>query len=107
MIDVSSFSALKHLMLPQNQLEGEIDTLLSSLTNSTTLEFLGLGSNLFTGSLPDSIGNLSSLLRALDVGRNRISGSIPSSIGNLVGLTYLRVAFNNLHVPIPSLIQTG
>ncbi|KAH6776634.1 hypothetical protein C2S52_014195 [Perilla frutescens var. hirtella] len=101
MIDVTRFSALQYLVLTHNSFKGDISTIASSLTNCTSLLSLGLGDNLFTGSLPDSIGNLSSHLRVMDISANRLSGRIPSSIANLIGLAALSLSFNNLEGPIP------
>ncbi|KAH6776637.1 hypothetical protein C2S52_014198 [Perilla frutescens var. hirtella] len=101
MMDFRRLSALQYLIAPLNNLKGDMNTVLSSLENCTNLQALLLADNLFTGLLPDSIGNLSTHLRLLDIGNNQISGSIPSTIGSLVNLTILRVAVTNLHGPIP------
>jgi hypothetical protein len=47
------------------------------------------------GTLPDSVGNLSSSLNILLFGSNRLSGLVPSSIGNLRNLTELGLEFND------------
>ncbi|CAL5414365.1 unnamed protein product [Camellia sinensis] len=86
-----------------NQLQDDL-TFISSLTNCTSLQFIGAGYNLFRGSLPDSIANLSTYLSWIDLRFNQIHGSIPSSIGNLLNLTVLSMAVNNLVGPIPSSI---
>ncbi|CAN1816814.1 Probable LRR receptor-like serine/threonine-protein kinase At3g47570 [Linum perenne] len=95
---------------------------LTSLINATSLRFLGIGGNNFGGSLPQSIGNLSTSLKLLSFHDNKISGSIPSEIqyllsletilaynnnlsGNLTKLIELDISNNNLHGKIPTSIQ--
>jgi Leucine-rich repeat (LRR) protein len=59
---------------------------LTALTNCSFLKKLHLGSCLFSGSLPASIGNLSKDLYYFNLLSNRIRGKIPDSTGNLSGL---------------------
>lgn len=103
-MDVRRVSSFRYLLASTNNLKGDVNTILSSLTNCTSLEVLTLYHNLFTGSLTDSIGNLSSSLWGLDISVNKLSGSIPSSIGKLVGITSLNAALSALEGPIPSSI---
>ncbi|XP_058109117.1 probable LRR receptor-like serine/threonine-protein kinase At3g47570 [Magnolia sinica] len=74
---------------------------LDSLTNCSRLQELDVGDNCLSGSLPESMGNLSTQLRILWLGSNRIFGSIPSGIQNLVSLTTLRMEYNSLTGTIP------
>ncbi|XP_073035482.1 uncharacterized protein [Primulina eburnea] len=93
--------SLRQLSIFSNDMEGDI-SFISSLTNCTNLNVLSAEQNLFSGSLPDSIANLSSQLRSLYLSENQIHGSIPSGIQNLIGLTDIAFSDNFLEGPIPS-----
>ncbi|XP_065851934.1 putative receptor-like protein kinase At3g47110 [Euphorbia lathyris] len=77
---------------------------LTSLSNCTSLEVLGLGRNRFGGELPSSIGNLSTQLKILTIGKNGIHGSIPVEIENLVNLGLLGFEGNLLTGNVPAVI---
>lgn len=74
---------------------------ITSLTNSTQLNFLAIDGNHLEGLIPDSIGNLSKVLSKLYMGGNRIYGTIPPSIGHLKGLTLLNLSYNSISGEIP------
>lgn len=79
---------------------------ITSLTNCSQLQNLGLGENKFEGALPDSVSNLSTLLIHFVLEDNKISGSIPRDIGNLVNLQGLILTVNSFTGTLPSsLIQ--
>ncbi|KAK2632237.1 hypothetical protein EUGRSUZ_L01824 [Eucalyptus grandis] len=69
--------------------------------NSTSLEVLAINGNNFGGTLPKSIGNLSSQLSIMWINGNRLSGNIPSSIENLRGLERLQMGYNEFTGSIP------
>ncbi|KAL0437943.1 UNVERIFIED_CONTAM: putative LRR receptor-like serine/threonine-protein kinase [Sesamum latifolium] len=108
------FPNLRFLDLGDNHFTGVLP---ASLSNSSSLERINLSLNNFTGeimkdfrglsalnltgSLPDSIGNLSSRLSYLSISRNQLHGRIPSSMGNLLGVTSLDIENNDLEGPIP------
>ena len=58
---------------------------LTTLTNCSQLQIIGLSYCRLAGVLPDSISNLSTSLTTLSFGHNSISGSLPRDIGNLLG----------------------
>ncbi|KAH6828913.1 hypothetical protein C2S53_013480 [Perilla frutescens var. hirtella] len=91
---------LQEFVFESNLIEDDI-SFISSLTNSTNLEDLSVADNLFTGSLPESIANLSTNLRNLFLSMNKINGNIPSGIGNLISLESIGLETNNLNGPIP------
>lgn len=62
-----------------------------------------LSSNNLSGSLPESIGDLSEL-HSIGIAVNNIEGQIPSSIGNLSNLVTLTAQYNRLSGPLPQTI---
>ncbi|GAY33816.1 hypothetical protein CUMW_282220, partial [Citrus unshiu] len=69
--------------------------------NWPRLCMLNLGNNNFTGSLPMSIGTLSSLM-SLNLRNNRLSGIIPTSFNNFTILEALDMGENELVGNIPT-----
>ncbi|KAL5817860.1 hypothetical protein ACOSQ3_026238 [Xanthoceras sorbifolium] len=79
-------------------------SLLSSLTNCKKLTSLVLYGNPLNGTLPVTIGNLSTALQALHLYESNIKGSIPGEIGNLSNLTSLNLENNELTRILPTTI---
>nr|GMC87046.1 receptor-like protein 12 [Ipomoea batatas] len=65
------------------------------LGNLTSLASLSLRDNSFTGSIPNCLGNLTSLT-SLSLSDNRFTGSIPNTIGSLCRLQVLDFSLNKL-----------
>ncbi|KAF8687436.1 hypothetical protein HU200_043128 [Digitaria exilis] len=115
-------ASLELLSFPNNNLEGILDA--SNLVKLRNLTILDLGSNGFTGNIPDSIelplalgnctrlkyitlrnnsftGDLSKVnfaqldLRIADFSTNKFTGTVPESIYACSSLIALRLAFNN------------
>ncbi|KAL4559904.1 hypothetical protein LXL04_032050 [Taraxacum kok-saghyz] len=84
------------LDISQNSFSGPIPSCL----NLKNMENLHLGSNRFTGSMPNSFRNLTNVL-TLDVGYNSLSGRVPEFIGQLSSLRILLLRKNNFSGPIP------
>jgi hypothetical protein len=80
-----------------NQLSGSIPESLGNLSN---LSQLFMKSNKLNGSIPESLGNLSKL-KLLELEENQLSGSIPESLGNLSNLVELALEENQLNGSIP------
>ncbi|XP_057785006.1 receptor-like protein 19 [Salvia miltiorrhiza] len=76
-----------------------LDQLLNRLLKTFTT--IDLSSNNFSGSIPDSIGNLNSL-RYLNLSHNNLMGHIPASLGNISVLESLDLSSNKLEGGIPS-----
>ncbi|XVF83231.1 hypothetical protein PTKIN_Ptkin16aG0117700 [Pterospermum kingtungense] len=82
---------------------GDLD-FLSSLRNCSLLNVLAIHENKLGGVLPHSVANLSTQLEYLYMGGNQISGSIPKDIGNLVKLTHIHIWDSFLTGDIPTSI---
>uniref|UniRef100_A0A2C9VKX4 non-specific serine/threonine protein kinase n=1 Tax=Manihot esculenta TaxID=3983 RepID=A0A2C9VKX4_MANES len=106
----NSFGSLPYLTLlglNENSLgDGEEDEMhfLGSLANCSSLKVLGIGENRLGGSLPNTVGNLSTSMFYFGLSGNQISGVIPEDIGNLVGLTLFDLSRNRVSGKIPSSI---
>ncbi|XP_073307918.1 uncharacterized protein [Primulina huaijiensis] len=98
--ELGKLSNLEHFFAAKNLIQDDI-SFISSFSNCTNLMHLGVGSNILRGSLPDSMYNLSSQIKAIDISDTQIHGKIPFGIGNLVGLTGLLLNGNNLEGHIP------
>ncbi|ONI29519.1 hypothetical protein PRUPE_1G200700, partial [Prunus persica] len=94
---LANCTGLENLGLDNNH--GELPRSIANL--STQLKYLYLGRNLIHGSIPEGIGNLTSLA-LLGMKNNYFSGSVPDAIGKLQKLQVLYLNFNNFSGPIPS-----
>ncbi|KAG5222809.1 Leucine-rich repeat protein kinase family protein [Salix suchowensis] len=86
-----------------NSLSSEL-SFLTSLTNSKNLRTVILSFNPLKGTLPISVGNLSSSLESFVADNCQIKGSIPEGIGNLSNLALLSLQENDLKGTIPTTI---
>jgi YD repeat-containing protein len=64
------------------------------------LQLQALDNNNLTGSLPESLGDLSDL-QVLDVSNNLIQGDIPESIGKFPALTHIFFQYNQMSGALP------
>jgi len=104
-----NLSNLTFLNLTYNHLVARDDQdwefLINTLRNCKSLEVLALTSNKLQGSIPQSIGNLSTSHQELLLGDNSLSGQVPHSIGKLSGLIKLDIGENYLSGTIEGWIE--
>ncbi|KAJ0960979.1 hypothetical protein J5N97_001057 [Dioscorea zingiberensis] len=106
-LNLGCLAGLQGLNIGRNELHSNDWSILTSLINCTVLKGLYLDGNKLSGSLPRSVGNLSTQLEHLSIGQNRISGNIPDDIGNLANLTFLDMKQNLFTGSIPATIGSS
>ncbi|KAL8239811.1 hypothetical protein R6Q59_016378, partial [Mikania micrantha] len=89
-------TSFEFLDISQNSLSGPIP----SCINLKDTKHLHLGSNRFTGVVPDAFQNLTNVL-TLDISQNYFSGRIPEFLGELSNLRILLLGKNNFIGSIP------
>ncbi|KAK8551448.1 hypothetical protein V6N12_040086 [Hibiscus sabdariffa] len=93
---------LETVSVAMNRLSGSIP---GSLGNITTLKYLSLENNLFSGTIPPEFGKLVNL-ENLTLNANYLTGKFPSSLANLSNLKELRISSNNFTGKIPNIFQS-
>ncbi|XP_052201517.1 probable LRR receptor-like serine/threonine-protein kinase RFK1 isoform X2 [Diospyros lotus] len=84
-----------------NRLSGDIP---KHLANISSLTYLCLEANQFSGSVPPDIGKLINL-KTLMLSSNKLSGMLPTSLAGLQNLTDFRINDNNFSGAIPNFLQ--
>ena len=87
----ATYASVTSIKLASLSLTGTIPSSIGSLTS---LQYFYLYTNKLSGTIPSSIGSLTSL-QYLKVYKNSLSGTIPSSIGSLTSLQYFYLQTNN------------
>ncbi|KAK1366737.1 putative LRR receptor-like serine/threonine-protein kinase IRK [Heracleum sosnowskyi] len=97
--------SLQKVDFSENNLNGNIDTSLKSLTDHSrqSLEVLDISNNSLTGEIPSALGDISSL-QYLNLSRNSLTGGMPDSIKKLKALDVLDLSQNKLTGSIPAKI---
>ncbi|CAN8326643.1 unnamed protein product [Cochlearia groenlandica] len=98
MITCSPDNLVTGLGAPSQSLSGSISESIGNLTN---LRQVSLQNNKISGKIPPEMGFLPKL-QTLDLSNNRISGEIPVTIDQLSSLQYLRLNNNSLSGPFPA-----
>ncbi|CDP21319.1 unnamed protein product, partial [Coffea canephora] len=100
---------LRVLYLDDNHLTTEPSSrelsFISYLTNCKYLKNVGFSENPLHGFLPMSVGNLSTSMEGFYASVCGIKGSIPDGIGNLSSLIVLSLEGNHLSGPVPSTME--
>src|SRR5450755_1157933 len=87
------------LALGRNNLVGTIPFTIGNLTSLTNLN---LSFNRLTGGIPTALSNLQNSLIQLNLSNNQFSGTIPSGFVNLINLNAFDLSANQLTGPIPA-----
>ncbi|XBH96528.1 hypothetical protein VPH35_086897 [Triticum aestivum] len=93
---LSMLQNLRVLWVGDNNMEGQVQP--SILGNLTEL----IDFNNFTGTVPSSLFNITTLSVFLDISYNYLEGPIPPEIGNLQNLVVFNAMFNRFSGEIPS-----
>ncbi|KAI3684314.1 hypothetical protein L6452_33536 [Arctium lappa] len=96
-----NFQFMKHLHLGSNKFSGSIPNAFRNLTGVLTLD---IGNNSLSGRIPEFLGNLSDL-RILILRKNKLSGSIPMQLCQLSIVSLIDLSCNSLSGSIPSCLQ--
>jgi Leucine-rich repeat (LRR) protein len=84
-------SSLEYLSFPNNGLHGVLDS--ARIINLKNLCHLDVGSNMLTGKIPDSIGQIKRL-QELRLCHNQMSGELPSALSNCTNLVTVNLKIN-------------
>nr|XP_027086405.1 probable LRR receptor-like serine/threonine-protein kinase At3g47570 [Coffea arabica] len=103
---LGDLSHLEVLILYGNKLTGDSTSpelsFFTSLTKCQNLSVSELSDNPLNGIIPNSISNLSTSLKRLNAAGCKIKGSIPDGIGNLTSLILLDLSNNELSGSLPA-----
>ncbi|KAK4564530.1 hypothetical protein RGQ29_006555 [Quercus rubra] len=91
-----SYPLLRYLDLSFNNFNGQVP-----LFPSKMMEFVNLRENMFSGTMPENVGEILPLVDYLDLSSNFINGTIPPSIGMLKNLNFLFLRNNCLSGELP------
>uniref|UniRef100_A0A2K1X105 Leucine-rich repeat-containing N-terminal plant-type domain-containing protein n=1 Tax=Populus trichocarpa TaxID=3694 RepID=A0A2K1X105_POPTR len=95
---------LSFLSISMNHFRGQIRSEIGA--HLPGLEVLFMSDNGFNGSIPFSLGNISSL-QWLDLSNNILQGQIPGWIGNMSSLEFLDLSGNNFSGRFPPRFSTS
>uniref|UniRef100_A0A7N2L3E4 Uncharacterized protein n=1 Tax=Quercus lobata TaxID=97700 RepID=A0A7N2L3E4_QUELO len=90
----------KHFHLEKRKFSGEIPS--KHFSSNMVLKHLLLSNNVLTGNIPETLGSVTPL-EVIRFIRNSLSGPVPSNLNNLVNVGKLYLSNNKLSGPIPNL----
>ncbi|KAM7271120.1 hypothetical protein ACFE04_030334 [Oxalis oulophora] len=93
---------LEYMVVSANRLSGSIPDYIG---NITTLRILSFEANMLSGDIPPELGNLRNL-EFLILSGNFLTGALPTNLTNLSKLTELRISSNNFTGKIPNYFQS-
>jgi Leucine rich repeat len=99
--EIRHLTTLKRLVIPDMAVGG---TIIEYLGNISSLSELSLSNCNFVGSIPETFGVDHPNLTTLQLIKNGFSGSIPDSIGQMSSLVTLDLSANAFDGPIPSFL---
>ncbi|KAA8517279.1 hypothetical protein F0562_017572 [Nyssa sinensis] len=99
---LGELSNIIYLSFSDNKLFGQIP--FSFCQENSVMMHLDLSNNGLSGTVPNSLGNCTSLV-SLNLGGNNFSGNIPSELEGAKNLSYLDLSGNHFDGPFPSFIQ--
>ena len=94
----SQMPNIKRIFLGNNKISANVSQIFRGQWKSLTI--FNMPNNSLYGSIPLSIGKISSLAQ-LELHRNNLLGTIPKSLGRLRSLTVLKLSYIKLTGPIP------
>lgn len=97
--ELGKLSNVWGLALGFNRLSGRVP---HAIFNMSSLKVLGLVSNMLGNPLPEDIGDGLPNLQTLSLGSNMFEGQIPPSLGNASNLQFIDLSTNNFTGQIPS-----
>ncbi|KAF2544993.1 hypothetical protein F2Q70_00022951 [Brassica cretica] len=97
--DLARLTQLVHLELGVNKFSGGFPLF---FYNFSSLEYLSMFGNVFSGSLKPDFGNLLPKLRLLYMGTNSFTGPIPTTLSNISNLQKFGIEYNKMIGSIPS-----
>ncbi|CAI9113846.1 OLC1v1014531C1 [Oldenlandia corymbosa var. corymbosa] len=103
---VSRLTYVLYLHLSNNNMTSHdgntnLEPFFTALSNCTQLQELELGGMSLGGSLPPSIGGISTSLGVMLLQENQIHGSLPPEMGHLYNLELLNLTFNHFNGTFP------
>jgi len=104
LIPKSSHVNLSFLSISMNHFQGQIPSEIRACLPE--LKVLLMSDNGFNGTIPFSLGNISSL-QVLDLSNNNLQGQIPGWIGNMSSLECLDLSGNNFSGRLPPRFDTS